>query len=389
VQFVANEGDFELSYTDNHRISVIGPDKKIRAQFSSPDGVIHNLWQHARQLAILQLLGEGGADFINNQSLQVQLIPAVQQDKCSNNKQWQQSAANTEQLIPLCHKWQIQVSYQKTDHLQPKLLIGGVVQSSDGSSIGLPYDGRTIALEPGETKVLDQEIFKGTLPLDTTDNIVIFGTQESNPVYWHLLTDISSGKTRSAGGPVSPLQKKMERYFSLTRGQKLSIDKKIDITTWTMSVVPATVEANSRFLQPEIDAPLSEIDTREYTIQSFNILPYLPADKQAAMYRVLLTADQLAKSSMSDGYPYTQHDWSQGDDQKNLAKGIDCSRSIWYVFTRSGLRYNHNDSYLTTSGMAGEDSLMNEEFVRCDNEPLQTGDILVYRDDKRGDGHNH
>ncbi len=387
VQFVPDKGDFELSYSNNHRISVIGPDNKIRAQFSSADDAIHNLWQHARQRAILQLRGEGGADFINNQTLQVQLVPADKQGKCSNNKQWRQSPANTEQIIPLCHKWQIKVTYEKTIQEQPKLLIGGVVQSSDGSSIGLPYDGRTIALEPGKTKVLNKEIFSGTLPLDTTDNIVIFGTQESNPVYWHLLTDISRGKTRSAGGPVSSLQKKVERYFSLTRGQELSIDQDIDTTTWTMSIVPARVEANSRFLQPESDISLAEADTREYTIQSFNILPYLPDDNQSSMYRVLLTADQLAKSSMSDGYPYTQHDWSQGDDEKNLAKGIDCSRSIWYAFTRSGLKYNHNNSYITTSGMVGDDSLMNEEFVRCDNEPLQTGDILVYRDDKRKDGH--
>ena len=383
VNFIPNDGDFELRYTKDKLISVIGPENKIRAQFSSEAKVIHNLWQHARHRAILQLRGEGGANFINNQTLQVQLIPAKTQDKCTDISKWQQSPANTEQIIPFCHKWQIKVTYQKNIGEQPKLLIGGVVQSSDGSSIGIPYDGRTIALNPGETTVF-REIFQGQLPLDTTESVILFGTQQSNPVPWNQLTDISRSDTR---GSTSPLQNKIQRYLTLTRGNILSGYDTVDTTTWTSSTVPMRVEANSRFLKRNADAPASEYNSREYTIQKFNILPYLPDDTEAPLYQILQTADQLAQSSMTDGYPYTQHDWSQGSDAKNLAKGIDCSRSIWYAFTRSGFKYNNNDRYITTSEMVAPDSLMSNEFIRCDNEPLQIGDILVYRDDKRGDGH--
>lgn len=383
VMFIAKDGDFELRYTKDRLISVIGPENKVRAQFSSETAVIHNLWQHARHRAILQLRGEGGLNFINNQTLQVQLIPAKAQGKCTDRSKWQQSPANTEQIIPFCHKWQIKVTYQKSNAEQPKLLIGGVVLSSDGNSIGLPYDGRTIALNPGETTVFP-EIFQGQLPLDTSESVIIFGTQESNPVPWHQLTDISQSDTR---GVISPLQKKIQRYLTSTRGAAFSGYDTVDTTTWTSSLVTMRVEANSRFLKRKIDAPPSEYNSREYTIQKFNILPYLPDNTETPLYQVLQTADQLAQSSVTDGYPYTQHDWSQGSDDKNLAKGIDCSRSIWYAFTRSGLKYNKDDRYITTSEMVAPDSLMSQEFVRCDNEPLKIGDILVYRDDTRGDGH--
>ena len=383
VRFIPKDGDFELRYTKDRLISVIGPENRTRAQFSSAAKVIHNLLQHARQRAILQLQGEGGTHFINNQTLQVQLIPAKTQDKCTDTSKWQQAEPNTEQIIPLCHKWQIKVSYQKGQGGQPKLLIGGVVLSSDGSIIGLPYDGRTVALNPGETTVL-QEIFQGQLPLDTPESVIIFGTQENNPVPWNQLTDISQSDTR---GNISPLQKKIQRYLTLTRGNVFAGYENADTTTWTRSIVPMRVEANSRFLKRQAGEADSEYNSREYTIQNFNILPYLPDDPESPLYKVLQTADQLARASITDGYPYTQHDWSQGSDEKNLAKGIDCSRAIWFAFTRSGLKYNNNNRYITTREMASPDSIMSQEFDRCDNEPLQTGDVLVYRDDQRGDGH--
>ncbi len=383
VQIVQDKADFELIYKKDKGIAVVGPKNKIRAQFTSETQVIHNLWQHARHRALLQLQGEGGTDFVDNQTLQVQLIPAPMQNQCSKKDNWQQAPANANQGIPLCHKWQIKVSYTKSSKELPTLLIGGVIQSSDGNSFGLPYDGRNIPLNPGEEVILPGT-FIGQLPLETTDTVMIFGTQESNPVHWYLLTDVSRTETR---GDHSPLQNTIEQYLTQTRGVGQTSSTEADTSTWTRSIVPMKVEANSRFLKPKTMGTASDFDSREYTIQHFNILPYLPDNEQSPLYRVLQTADQLARSSINDGYPYTQHDWSQGSDDKNLKKGIDCSRSIWYAFTRSGLDYNHKNSYLTTKEMAAEGSVMNDEFIRCDNQPVQIGDILVYRDDTRGDGH--
>ncbi|MCK5719916.1 MAG: hypothetical protein KAH84_08235, partial [Thiomargarita sp.] len=82
---------------------------------------------------------------------------------------------------------------------------------------------------------------------------------------------------------------------------------------------------------------------------------YYPANRNSALYKVLKQAQILTANvsfvSGNDGIPYKQHDWSQSSDRANLRKGIDCSRAIWFAFTRAGLSYNNSNSYLTTAGM--------------------------------------
>jgi hypothetical protein len=107
---------------------------------------------------------------------------------------------------------------------------------------------------------------------------------------------------------------------------------------------------------------------REYTIKRFDIRPYLPDDTGTALRTVLERADSLARSSATDGYSYRQHDWSQATDDANLGVGVDCSRAIWYAFTRSGLPYNRNDRYLTTAAMVSPDSVMADQFESPVNE---------------------
>jgi len=154
-----------------------------------------------------------------------------------------------------------------------------------------------------------------------------------------------------------------------------------------LSAMTMRVEANQRFLESQAgsDRPPTQ---REYTIKNFDIRPYLPDDPSTALYKVLNKADWLAQSSAEDGFGYKQHPWDRPTDEENLALGIDCSRAIWFAFTRAGLPYNRDDRYLTTAMMVGENSQMADQFERCDSDPrLQLGDILVYRDETRGDGH--
>jgi hypothetical protein len=154
-----------------------------------------------------------------------------------------------------------------------------------------------------------------------------------------------------------------------------------------MSAVTMRVEANPRFLDGPVTAN-QPINMREYTIADFDIRPYLPDDENTALYKVLQKADWLARAAGEDGFGYKQHAWDRPTDEENLRLGIDCSRSIWFAFTRAGLPYNQNDRYLTTAMMVGDDTLMADEFESCSDDPnLQHGDILVYRDDARGDGH--
>jgi hypothetical protein len=385
VETTEGAGDFELSVASDGQLVLRGPENKIRKHYSEDARVPENLWQHARQRALLRLQGEGGADYTDNQTLRVQLVPAPKsrQTICADGV-WEQAEPNKEQTIPLCHAWNVRVELAQ-DSPTP-LLVGGVLLSTDGSTFGLPSDGRKLLLKPGEAVTFNgrDETFAGTPPLDVQDHVIVFGTQETNPVPWHLLT--STAAARAASRPRSGLYRALDQYVSATRGIQVQ-EEGIEDTTWTLSAMTMRVEANQRFLESQAgsDRPPTQ---REYTIKNFDIRPYLPDDPSTALYKVLNKADWLAQSSAEDGFGYKQHPWDRPTDEENLALGIDCSRAIWFAFTRAGLPYNRDDRYLTTAMMVGENSQMADQFERCDSDPrLQLGDILVYRDETRGDGH--
>jgi hypothetical protein len=385
VEIVTDGGEFELAAAFDDGLELRGPENRVRNALQSDMDVPDILWKHARQRALLQLRGEGGADFADNDTLRVRLVPAARQPPCAEGE-WVQSAANEDQIVPLCHDWNVEVTLAENAGMP--LLIGALILSTDGATFGLPRDARTVLLRPGETTVFNAsgETFRGTPPLDTRDQILVFGTQERNPVPWHLLTQTAASRGPSLPG-AGTLHRALERYLQPgTRGSAPVEDS--DPTTWTMSSVGMRVEANQRFLEPA--AGTRSVNPREYTLKRFDIRPYLPDDPDTALSTVLRAADSLARSSVEDGYGYRQHDWSQGSDAANLSVGIDCSRAIWFAFTRSELPYNRDDRYLTTSMMTGQSSLMADEFEQCPaNEDFRLGDVLVYRSDNpdRGDGH--
>ena len=115
---------------------------------------------------------------------------------------------------------------------------------------------------------------------------------------------------------------------------------------------------------------------------------YIPRAIVPSVKRVLSLADAMTNISPYDGLSYKQHNWSKNTDLENLAEGIDCSRAIWFIFTRAGLPYTKNNKYLTTKLMADNSSEMNQYFELCPiKPPFRTGDILVYRDEARLQGH--
>lgn len=389
IQFVNKAGDFEVSSHPEGGFLVKGPENQVRNHLGSVDGVVRILWQHARQKALLQLQGEGGDEFTDQQSLQVQVVPQKVQDSCATGE-WQQAEPNSEQVIPLCHSWNIKVTrLERGESFSPKMLIGGVILSTDGGSFGFPFDGRNVALGPGESYVFNapDETFQGQPPLDVNDHIIVFGTKETNPVPWHLLT-ASIDSYRGADLPDRGLYRALSQYLvpgSRGVGRK---QRPADETTWTLSSLSIRTEANSRFRANAAGDKAPPSDTREFTIKNFDIRPYLPDMESSGLYKLLNKADWLAQASVDGGFSYKQHAWTQGSDLENLKLGIDSSRAIWFAFTRSGLRYNRDDRYLTSAEMVEADSVMADEFERCDNNPdLQLGDILVYRDEIQGDGH--
>ncbi len=366
-----------------------GPENRPRNNYKSDNQVPQSLWQHARQRALLHLRGEGGRDFRDNETLLVSLIPApaAKQNKCSQKGVWQQAEPNSLQVIPLCYAWNVQVT--RADKSPIPLLIGALILSTDGSIYALPRDDRKERLQAGESYTFNArgETFLGTPPLDVQDRIIVFGTHEKNPIAWSLFTETAA--TRGTRGPSpSGLYRALDRYLRPgTRGVGQVDEGGGEEFTWTMSTVTMRVEANPRFL--EAPAKTSQpINMREYTIADFDIRPYLPDDENTALYKVLQKADWLARAAGDDGFGYQQHAWDRPTDDENLQRGIDCSRAIWFAFTRAGLPYNRDDRYLSTAMMVSDNTLMEDEFESCSDDPhLQTGDILVYRDDSRGDGH--
>nr|VFK48266.1 MAG: Caspase domain-containing protein [Candidatus Kentron sp. TC] len=381
--------NFEIGRNIDGKWVLFGPENTVCRTFRHRWEIPRNLWQHARQKALKQLEGEGGDDFDDNETLRIKIASAKTQKPCAQGMSLPPPILGKkgipEQIIPLCHRWHVEVTL---DEQSPTpLLIGGLLLSTDGGIHGFPADGREVRIRPGETKRFNEgprETFIGVPPLEIQDQVMVFGSQERNPVKWHLLADTE--RKRSAKGVSSGLNKVLHRYLQAGKRGIGPDDGPYDPTTWTLSTVNIRVEANSRFLRPEWDN--GDIDSREYAIANFDIRPYLPDDTGSALYKMLTKADELSRYAIANGVPYKQHSWNKSTDKENLKVGIDCSRSIWYAFTRAGLLYNGDNEYLHTAMMSGPRSRMHEKFEICSNDPhLRIGDVLIYRDKKRKIGH--
>jgi hypothetical protein len=100
-----------------------------------------------------------------------------------------------------------------------------------------------------------------------------------------------------------------------------------------------------------------------------------------------LEADKLTRFASEESVAYDQRDSKQPTDEANPKKGSDGSREIWYLFNKTGLRYNESNRFLPTTAMVGANSPMNLYFENCNKRPYQIGDILVYRDTGNSTGH--
>lgn len=240
LTLVQEKGDFELSLGDKGDYVVKGPENLIRGHLSSEPDVIENLRQHAIQRVLSPLRGEGGALFIDQETIQVQIVPAKKQTHCAQGMKWEQALPNSlyTQEIPLCYRWNVKVKLSEKSSV--RLLIGGLILSTDGSIFGFPADGTAVPLGPGEEIVFAAkgETFVGSPPLNIEDQIIVFGTQETNPVPWSRLTL----STQSRAGEVkNGLYRALDRYLSGTRGQALLIETDDTDTAWTLSSISMRV----------------------------------------------------------------------------------------------------------------------------------------------------
>lgn len=368
ITWTDRDADLELILGATGRIQLVDPGTTllIRNTFDpnpdqEPRAVVHSLWQHARRKALLKLEGETGGQLINHQTLQVRLVPFSQQLPCARGP-WVQSLPNTLQPIPLCHRWQIQVTLSK--ETPSPLLVGGLLLLNDGGLHGFPASGNLERLEPGSTHTFP-DVFRAIPPLGAVDDLLIFGTSEREPVSWHLFTDPVATRGLSDMSEASPLSRSLARYLQPGRGGRLETSEVED--AWTSTHLTLRVEAS--------------------TLPHFDLRPYLPDDASSALHRLLVQAHRLVKDSEAHGVPYRQHGWGEKSDEANLKRGVDCSRAIWFAFTRAGLEYNRGNVYLSSAQMVSNESPMKEGFDRCDADAIRIGDVLVYRDEVRSAGH--
>lgn len=151
------------------------------------------------------------------------------------------------------------------------------------------------------------------------------------------------------------------------------------MTDWVDNEPPPYIEHTS-------SKTLVTSGAEKYTVSYSHEVPLTKLSESRK--RVFQIANALTNISSKDGLKYMQHDWSLGTDIENLAKGIDCSRAIWFVFTRAGVRFNNSNRYLATSQMIGPESKMSQMFLPCpSDDDLMIGDVLVYQDAERRQGH--
>lgn len=239
ITLVQDKGGFELSQ-DSGEYVVKGPENLVRNRFKIEKDVIENLRQHALQRVLSTLRGEGGNQFVDQETLQVQIVPAQKQDQCTHGHKWRQELPNAvvAQKIPLCYKWNVKVKVSEESPV--RLLIGGLILSTDGSIFGFPADGSVAPLSPGEEIVFAAkgETFVASYPLNIEDQIIVFGTQENNPVPWSRLTQSSMSR---AGEVKNGLYRALDRYLSGTRGVARPVETIDQDTAWTLSSITMRV----------------------------------------------------------------------------------------------------------------------------------------------------
>lgn len=450
VTTTGKQAAWTLAQASSGRLQLFDPAGALRSAYVPPTAaeegamVANNLHQQARQQALMQLKGEPGTDFVNVQTLQVWAEPLPPLEDLGelasicpkqNVGVWDttKNGQGTHDLeIPLCHHWALKVKL--ADDAPVPLYVGGLLLSGDGALIGFPGgpdandEPGFVQLQPGQTYTFKQSLL-ALPPINALDHILIFGTREDNKVEWARLREPSA--TRGAEG--SDLQDALEDTL---KGQTRAVAavRSSKPSTWTSTHLTLKVVANSVTKATakttanstgKTTGKTNAASTREYTVQAYDIREMMPANQDSGLYKLLMQTYALTNrfAENADGPRYNQDSegrWDKLTDEQNLAKGIDCSRAIWYAFTRAGLSYTKPGgvknkaqpeywdlgAYVSTKEMVDTDSLrleevavdvpvpaspMREHFQSCRAETeLRPGDLLVYRRLKgqsRQDGH--
>ncbi len=253
-------GGFSLEPAPGGGLQLRGPEGTVRARFSGDSAArdaLENLGLHTRQRALLDLEGETGQDFTNDESLQVWISRHPSQLFSCASSAWTQACPGEHQPIPLCARWELHVRNTSSK----TLLVGGAILWNDGQMLALPEAGREIRLAPGQQDTLYNYELVSTPPLDAVEHVVVAGTGEQNRIPWQALAD--SGASRGISAQTRPTN------------------------TWTTSHMSFSAAAN-----PALAAPPERLwrggagaDVgAEGACEAAGAPPALPADAAAGLY---------------------------------------------------------------------------------------------------------
>lgn len=350
------------------------------------------------QSMLLKMLSKASETPAKNKYIKIEfkpLLPVEQRSECQG-VEWGDVQHDSVQLIPICkdingfgykpYRFDIMVTNISTKDLR----IFALALPSDGCVIGFTPKVNYQILNPSSTIKLAR--LSSTLPLNRIDRIAVFA--QTAEVQFPDIDSYNScdySNVASNRKIESWIHKQIESdLFMFDMPAKNSM--RTFVFTRLKTVTNRPFQLTSQGVSPR--------SAREYTINNFDIRPYMPDNKSTSLYKVLYQAHKLTGDAYQDGIGYKQHDWCATSDRQNLLNGIDCSRAIWFVFSRASLPYTTKNyhllnnthlyniqPYIPTVSMVSKNSLLANNFDRCDGQELQLGDVLVYRRTDKEAGH--
>ncbi len=327
-------------------IEIVGPEGAVRNRVDDDDlrtaanKAAQNLMLHGQQAALLDM-------DIPTGPLALRMVPTEQQSPCAYGE-WVAAGAHEVQVVPVCWRWQVEVTL--TADAEAPAEVGVVVMGNDGTLLGFPMEGDPVVLQPGETHRFALKRpgrdpgLRSVPPLDITEHLLAFAAPAGANVDFDAVTGWAARDVAADG--TAPA----------AEGR------------WYRQHLPYRVQAVPP--RPE-DLPRDpEARRREITLDGFDVTPYLPANPNAFLTKVLQQADRLAKFRPTrdggrDGLAYAQcwphdrkeihdnrtrfserawpgetcwerpFDFTRDDIELGESPGIDCSSAMWFVITRA------------------------------------------------------
>ncbi|MEO1251680.1 MAG: caspase family protein [Pseudomonadota bacterium] len=412
IELAPANGDFTIVHGVDGDVFLNDKSGRTRNIAQDIEALAIPLLNHMRQTVLLSDWRVEGGSLLPNYSLELSLVPIsedqITASRCRRDYQrsqierWRPELHQSfgERIVLVCTQFAVRV---KNNSVTP-LKIAGAYMTSKGEMLHFPSSKTPAILNPGEEYFshLFERDASGHSPdvfeaspdaIALRENFFVIGLP--NRGRFTIPWDLISTEKDEAG---------MKGIVPTPSGKEYG----------TYSILPIRTEANPDFLNAEPTAEQvsrnNDVVAREYSLEAFNLSGYDPGPARPALSRMVARLEQLMRRGGAvSNAPFRSHDWCEGSDAANLAKGINSPRAIWYLFTRSNIEYTattafpvdearceapgERGDYLTTAEMARMQGPMADRFNSCldpqsrNFHGYQLGDILVYRDDEKDIGH--